>query len=137
MKKLLALILILALAVPAAAGSSEDYVGCWGVFFDLFLPDAQATTLMIVLNADGSMASFSVLGAKKDDGSLDIRATRGTWKAQGNMVVIANDENNISILEYKDDCLWYDLDDLKLGLKKLPDMERSQVVRNKKEGSNP
>lgn len=141
MKKLIALIMIIVLAVPAAAFSdtnlSEDLVGCWGVFCDWDEPGSRATTQILVLNNDGSMASISILSSKKEDGSLDVRVLRGIWEVHDTTITIANGQGGVKILEYADGCVWYLWDDLKLGLKKLPDMEKSQLVMNKKEGSNP
>ena len=93
MKKLLAVVLILALLLPVAAFADDsDVVGCWA-HYEL-LTTGCPNMEMIYLAPDHT-CYFLIQSFKSDDAGLG-RTFVGTWEMQSDGTVLAKTGNNTS-----------------------------------------
>jgi len=125
MKKLLAVILIMGLILPAAA-VADNFAGCWGVW----IPKSATLGLgnlsfVVILNEKGTFAWTLV-----DDTAEELYAetVTGKWEASDNNIVITNDTGERGQLDYYDGMLWIDMSGKKVGLKRLADYETNQMI---------
>ena len=91
MKKLITIILALALILPVAAQASEsDVVGCWA-HYDVQLNGAPAMQMLYL--AENHTCFFIIQSFKEDEAWIG-RTFVGTWEMQGDDVVYAKTGNN-------------------------------------------
>ena len=97
MKKLLAMILILALLVPALALADEsDVIGCW-VHYELLTTGAPSVTFLYL--AEGGVCYYLIQTYKPDDVGMG-RTFVGTWEFDKEDTVTAKTGNNAKTTLY-------------------------------------
>jgi len=100
MKKLLALILILALLLPAAALAAEkDVVGCWASYE---LQKDGAPAMIMIYLAENHTCFFLAQSFNPDDEGFG-RAFVGTWQMNDDGSVTAKTGNNTETAMLFDD----------------------------------
>lgn len=125
MKKVLALILILAVLVPVAT-LADNFAGCWGVW----IPKSATLGLgnlsfVIILNEKGTFAWTLVDDTAEE---LYTQTITGKWEASDDSIIITNDTGEQGRLDYYDGMIWIDMSGKKVGLKRLADYETYQMV---------
>ena len=114
MKKLIAVILILVLILPAAV-HAEDLSGCWVVW----LPNAATfgsgnLFAVLVLNEDNTMAlMMSGSGSK-----MQVAAQSGIWTSTASSVTISSTGTDEIVLEYRDGKIWFPVGSMNVGMTK-------------------
>lgn len=125
MKKLITIVLILAMLLPAAA-MTEEIAGCWGIW----IPKAGTMgygnlSFVIILNESGRFV-WLLSDDNPEECYNDMKT--GTWEYIGNRVHITNDSGEKGWLDYKDNMLWIEMGDKDIGLKRLADFEVGQMI---------
>ena len=118
MKKLITLLLILALLLPAAV-YADDLSGCWA----FWMPNSASFgsgnyAVVIILNENGEMALLYTI---PDKNGLQELSTTGTWESTENSVTLyaEGDKQNAVVFEYKNGMIWFANGAMNVGLKKV------------------
>ena len=136
MKKLICLLLVLFL-LPAVSVSessvSFDYhpaeiVGCWAVFIsNASTYGAGDHSIVISFNSDGTMSSMISINSISDH-TVTVSTLTGKWTLINSRIIYQRDgSETISALDYADGMVWVKMDSMSFGLKKIPDIEVSQL----------
>ena len=128
MKKLMIIILVLAILVPAAS-SADSMTGIWAVWVPQSVTIGSGNySFICILNEDNTF--FYIFSASRD-GETTTSTDTGTWEFNNDNVILQKkDENKYMIIPYEDGMLWVNPggDVIKFGLKKIPDFELTQMV---------
>ena len=136
MKKFVCLLLVLVL-FPFVSLSEEsirmdnhpaEIVGCWAIFIsNASTYGAGDQTIVFTFNSDGTM--FSVMGLNNPSETAVMLSTlSGKWTLMNSTVIYQRDgKDTYGLLEYVDDMLWFTMDTMSFGLKKIPDIDLSQL----------
>jgi len=125
MKKLIAIILILFLLVPAAV-SADSMAGIWAVW----LPNSASfgsgnLSMIIVLNENNTYAVMNVIA---NEGDPNIQTSSGTWEAVTNGINLTPDgSGKANFFEYRDGMIWFANGSMNVGMVKLPDYSAAQM----------
>lgn len=124
MKKLITIILILALLLPAAA-LADNMSGIWSVW----MPNSATfgsgnLTMILVLNED---ATFAIINIVAKDGQINTQTRNGTWYEQNGKIRIASEGYMPAALEYRDGKIWFENGGMNVGMVKMPDYDASQL----------
>ena len=116
MKKLITIILVLALAVPTVV-SAESLAGCW-VFW---LPNSASFgtgnfSVVLMLNENGEMALTYC--TPKEDG-LHVESAAGIWSEQNNGINIGVKGSETMFLEYSNNKIWLKVGSMNVGMKRM------------------
>ena len=136
MKKMICLLLVLFLLPSVSvseSSASSDYhpdeiVGCWAVF----IPNASTYgagdhSIVISFNSDGSMSSMISINSPSDH-TVSVSTLTGKWILNDSRIIYQRDgSETINALDYADGMVWVKMDSMSFGLKKIPDIEVSQL----------
>ena len=135
MKKLISFMLVfVVLCLPAFAEEKIDFtnqpadlVGSWAIYIPYTFIGFGDVTIIFNLNYDGSMSSgISMNSAVEKD--VFFKTNTGRWTAVDNYVIVqTGDEDKYSLLEKKDDLLWFSMSGGSFGLRKLPVPDVTQM----------
>ena len=125
MKKLITVILILSLLLPAAA-SADSMAGCWAFWMPKSATMGKSNlSLILVLNESGT---FSMLSIADIDSGQNVETITGKWEYDGSVVTVHNDDGPTGQFEYKDGMIWVDMGKQVIGLVKTADFQLNQIV---------
>ena len=125
MKKLITIILVLALLLPAAAWA-DNIAGCWTFWMPKSAASGESNlSLVIVFNESGS---FSMLIIADTDSGQNVETVTGKWEMNGSVVTVHNDDGPTGQFEYKDGRIWVDMGNQVVSLIKAADFQPDQVV---------
>lgn len=136
MKRLITIILILVLAVPAAAFSESnndtwpaELIGCWTIFVPEALTFGYGCfTCIVVLNEDHSAVFMTTISSKEDKKISYTAITAQWWLKDGTVYLYGLKDNDTYTFAYKDQMIWLLREPYKFGLKKTSDIELNQFV---------
>lgn len=131
MKKLFLLFLIVLLAVPSAVfADSSDFVGCWAVFIPKSATFGYGDqSIVVTLHSDGTMTETMIIN-KSDEKDTIVNSITATWMYYEKSEAILfqpTDSDQVKKFPVSDGMIWVRIDTMRFGLKKLPDMDVSQL----------
>lgn len=135
MKRLITIIMILAMILPAAACSEiamdnhpESFVGCWASFIPYSSNLYGDQTIVISLNHDGTFAAV-ILGNNAKEKKVMMQSFTGQWTVISDTVVYQRDgKDKYGMWNYENEMIWFTLSGARFGLKKIPIIDITQVV---------
>lgn len=103
-------------------------VGCWAIFIsNASTYGAGDHSIVFTFNSDGTMSSTVSINTPSEN-TVSLSSLTGKWTLINSTIIYQREgKETYGVLKYDGSMIWFTMDTMSFGMKKIPDIDISQL----------